>query len=324
MSAQIYDYLPLVKELGYTRLQRIEVLQTLWGGYGELVRLNVDETSIIVKHIQLPKPESHPRGWNTDISHQRKLRSYQVELNWYQHGAKQCRTTVPAPIKVTQRGEELLLVMEDLCQLGFCEVVTDPTQTHLSACLQWLADFHAQYIGVNGQGLWQQGTYWHLATRPDELAALEDQNLKAHAEKIDRVLDSAPFSTLIHGDAKLANFCFTPDGYKAAAVDFQYIGRGCAMKDVALFMSSAVEPECCHEMEEWLLDTYFGHLKVALEQHQPELSAKEVESAWRPLFSIAWADFQRFVKGWNPSHWKINAYTEALTQRALHELKAYP
>lgn len=324
MSAQAYDYQPLVNELGYTSLHGIEVLQSLWGGYGELVRLSVDSSSIIVKHIQLPKPESHPRGWNTDISHQRKLRSYQVELNWYQHGAAQCHAKVPVPIKVTQQDEELLLVMEDLRQLGFSEVITAATKTHLSACLAWLADFHAQYIGANGEGLWQQGTYWHLATRPDELAALADQNLKAHAEKIDRVLDNVPYSTLVHGDAKLANFCFTVDGNKAAAVDFQYIGRGCAMKDVALFMSSAVEPECCHEMEEWLLDTYFDHLKVALEHHQPDLSANKVESAWRPLFAVAWADFQRFVKGWSPNHWKINSYTEELTQRALKELKAYP
>jgi len=319
-----YDYQPLIAELGFSTLHSKDVLQILWGGYGELVRLNVDNTSIIIKHIKLPKPQSHPRGWNTDTSHQRKLRSYQVELNWYQDAAQTCCARVPKTKRVAQYGDEFLLVMEDLKRAGFSEIITQPNKIHLSACIKWLADFHAQHIGHQGEGLWEVGTYWHLTTRPDELNALKDQRLKDHAEKIDTVLNSAPFATLVHGDAKLANFCFTPNGKSAAAVDFQYIGKGCAMKDVALFMSSAVEPQHCCDMEAWILDEYFSYLKPALARYQPHLSAKDVEAAWRPLFAIAWADFQRFIKGWSPEHWKINPYTERLKARALDMLKAYP
>jgi hypothetical protein len=93
------------------------------------------------------------------------------------------------------------------------------------------------------------------------------------------------------------------------------------MKDVALFMSSAVEPEACSEMESWVLDIYFAELRHALQIYQPQLDAKAVEQEWRPLFPVAWADFQRFVKGWSPKHWKINPYTEALTSRAIAYLK---
>ena len=92
------------------------------------------------------------------------------------------------------------------------------------------------------------------------------------------------------------------------------------MKDVALFMSSAVLPEQCAEMETWVLDCYFGHLSAAIKQHQPNLDPQSVERAWRPLFALAWADFQRFVKGWSPEHWKINPYTEKLTEKALNDL----
>ncbi|MFM2587388.1 aminoglycoside phosphotransferase family protein [Vibrio sp. TBV020] len=319
-----YDYHVLVCSLGMTSLQRIDVLQTLWGGYGELVRLHCESGSVIVKHIRLPKPESHPRGWNSDLSHQRKLRSYEVELNWFKSAANQCKAKVPLAIKVDKHGQELLIVMEDLHPLGFSEVVVDPQRSHLSASLYWLANFHAQHIGDPGAGLWEEGTYWHLDTRPDELAVLSDESLKSAAEKIAQVLATAPFQTLVHGDAKLANFCFSPDGTQAAAVDFQYVGRGCAMKDVALFMSSAVKPEQCQMMEQWVLDEYFKHLQTGLATYQPQLSAADVEAAWRPLFAIAWADFQRFVKGWSPNHWKINTYTEGLTARALQMLKAYP
>ncbi len=156
---------------------------------------------------------------------------------------------------------------------------------------------------------------------PDELEALEDLPLKLAAKAIDLKLKEAPFQTLVHGDAKLANFCFSPDDSLAAAVDFQYVGKGCAMKDVALFISSAVEPEACAALEQPLLDEYFAALEEALSIYQPDIDAQEVEAAWRPMFEFAWADFQRFVKGWSPSHWKINPYTESVKERALNSLK---
>ncbi|EEX32421.1 MULTISPECIES: phosphotransferase [Vibrio] len=321
-----YDYQALSQRLGYTELKGTEVLQSLWSGYGELVRLHVDETSIVIKHVQLPKPSHHPRGWNSDLSHQRKLKSYQVELHWYQSFAQvaHCYCPQPKPIVVEQQGTELLLVMEDLHQLGYTQTHQHAAHVQMEASLKWLAWFHASHIGERGDGLWDIGTYWHLDTRPDELEALDDTPLKQAAVRIDRMLRQAPYQTLVHGDAKLANFCFTSDGSEAAAVDFQYVGQGCAMKDVALFMSSAVEPEQCDEMENWILDTYFSHLKRALNKLKPDIDANDVEQSWRPLFAIAWADFHRFVKGWSPGHWKINDYTEALADKALELLKAYP
>ena len=80
-----YDYQSLVESLGFQKLESIlKCLQTLWGGYGELgsslYRLVAASSLNISK---LPKPEHHPKGWNSELSHQRKLRSYQVELNWY-------------------------------------------------------------------------------------------------------------------------------------------------------------------------------------------------------------------------------------------------
>jgi hypothetical protein len=73
-------------------------------------------------------------------------------------------------------------------------------------------------------------------------------------------------------------------------------------------------------MESWVLDTYFSALTNALNHYQPQLDSEAVEQEWRPLFAVAWADFQRFVKGWSPGHWKINPYTESLTKRALDYL----
>ncbi|WP_156117734.1 phosphotransferase [Vibrio hyugaensis] len=315
-------YQSIGDELNLGRLYRIDVIQSLWGGYGELVRLTFPSRSIIVKHVQLPKPLQHPRGWNTDRSHQRKLHSYQVEVSWYKYFSQMVdeRCRIPQGLKCFQNETEWLIVMEDLALAGYPNVMKNASKAQMKACLEWLANFHARYIGVRHDVLWKTGTYWHLDTRPDELAALQDARLKKRAGLIDQTLQQARFQTLIHGDAKLANFCFNQQNSSVAAVDFQYVGHGCAMKDVALFMSSAVDPNDCAEMESWVLDTYFDALNVALKHYQTELEPSEVEQEWRPLFAVAWADFQRFVKGWSPDHWKINPYTEALTKRALDSL----
>lgn len=316
-------YQSIGQELKLGNYQAVEVIQSLWGGYGELVRVTYSTCSLIIKHVKLPKPSEHPRGWNTDRSHQRKLHSYQVEVNWYTDFSREVSTRcrVPQGLKTFQSENEWLIVMEDLAEAGFPKVITDAKLEHLRACLTWLANFHARYIGVRSDKLWHSGTYSHLATRPDELEVLQDTDLKDAAQLIDQMLSQAKFKTLVHGDAKLANFCFDREESSVAAVDFQYVGHGCAMKDVALFMSSAVKPERCAEMEVWVLDTYFAQLQQALMVYQPNLAPNEVEREWRPLFAVAWADFQRFVKGWSPDHWKINPYTEALTSRALAHLR---
>ncbi|WP_394242055.1 oxidoreductase family protein [Vibrio astriarenae] len=319
------DYLTLLEPIGVTSIHRIELIQTLWSGYGELVRVHVSgraQPTLIIKHVVLPEERVHPRGWNNPVGHQRKLDSYQVESVWYQdycnHWDKRC--PIPLSLHSDIQTNQWLIVIEDLNVHGYRQTTSQATPNQISACLYWLANFHAKYIGCKGRGLWESGTYWHLDTRPDELHALEDIELKQAAKTIDQVLKSVPFQTLVHGDAKLANFCFTPEGDRAAAVDFQYVGRGCAMKDVALFMSSAVSPEDCFDMESAILDEYFTYLKNALNHYQPTLNADEVETAWRPMFAMAWADFQRFVKGWSPNHWKINAYSEQLKERALNQL----
>ncbi|WKY59930.1 DUF1679 domain-containing protein [Vibrio sp. SNU_ST1] len=348
-------YQKIAASLGCHQGFDVQVIQSLWGGYGELVRLGFSKerrssfNSVIVKHVALPDKAEHPKGWNTKLSHQRKVHSYQVETAWYQSFAQQWdeRCPVPVGLQCELQENEWLIIMQDLEDIGFPlisqfdvlaaldDLAIKDTQPYLAsgytleeqnqrdACLKWLANFHAKHINVDQEhsaSLWQVGTYWHLDTRPDELNALADLPLKSQAQHIDNLLRMSPYQTLVHGDAKLANFCFDLESERAAAVDFQYVGRGCAMKDVALFMSSAVRPQDCAQLEAEILEAYFRYLKAALTHYQPQLSFDDVEAAWRPMFYVAWADFQRFVKGWSPEHWKINPYTEQLTLRVLNQL----
>jgi len=322
-NTEIQTLLLQQEELSHLgNIETIELIQKLWSDYGELLRVKLSNKSIIVKYIKLPHLSKHRYGWNTNISYKRKLNSYKVELNWYGSFSKAIdeRCRIPQVIKTIQKENEFFIIMEDLKESGYELTLLDPSQEHIASALSWLANFHARYMCERSDLIWKSGTYWHLQTRPDELEVLQDKELKDNATLIDEVLKNTKYQTIVHGDAKVANFCFTRDGTKAAAVDFQYVGHGCGMKDLAYFMSSAVEPERCEQMQEYILDSYFIKLKKALSHYQPNIDSIKLEQEWRPLFEVAWADFQRFVKGWNPNHYKINPYTDSITKKALKYL----
>ncbi|GGB71997.1 phosphotransferase [Shewanella inventionis] len=315
----------ITQAMGASKVSHIELIQPLWGGYGQLFRaylLGHSFPSVIVKYIRLPQSTAHPRGWNTPLSHQRKLRSYQVEVNWYQDYANkhlQAFSPLPHCLCVEQDCDETLLVLQDLKTMGFTQIRTTATPNTIRACLTWLGHFHAQYMFVTPTGLWPVGTYWHLDTRPDEYKALAEGPLKSAAKLIDNTLKQCPFQTLVHGDAKLANFCFSEDN-RAAAVDFQYIGQGCGMKDVIMLLSSTLNFNEPDSVINDYLEHYFTALTKGLTEFTPHINPQEVEHVWRPLYCVAWADFHRFVKGWSVEHVKINSYTEKLTSKAIEQL----
>jgi len=316
-----------LKATGAKELFEIEVIQDLWSGYGKIVRYGLKGSnikSVVVKHVRMPEQDDHPRGWNTGLSHQRKLRSYKVEMAWYDQWSIYCDEAcrIPGCLALETRGDEVLMVLEDLNETGFPERRTAVSWNEISACLTWLANFHATFMNEQPKDLWKVGTYWHLDTRPDELRALDDSALKKAAVSIDQKLQKSPFQTFVHGDAKLANFCFSRDGKSVAAVDFQYVGGGCGMKDVAYFIGSCLYEEDCERMEAKLLDFYFQALKMALKIKQKPVDADALEKDWRALYPAAWTDFHRFLKGWSPGHWKINSYSERLTREVVEQLNS--
>ena len=160
------------------------------------------------------------------------------------------------------------------------------------------------------------GTYWHLNTRPEEFKAMAHGALRNAAEKLDDRLHQCQYKTLVHGDAKVANICFSADSQRVAFVDFQYVGHGCGMCDIIYFFSSCLNTSACQQHADALLDVYFQTLR----DHLPDALGESVESEWRSLYATAWADFYRFLAGWMPDHYKINAYVQSMTEQALSEL----
>ncbi len=307
----------ILQTTGASSLFEKETIQNLWSGYGKIMRVGLENASVdsvVIKHVQMPVYKNHPRGWNTDIGHQRKVKSYKVETAWYDKYSKNSSARLPKCLAIETKDEEVLMVLEDLDETGYPLRKSVVSWEEIDACLAWLAKFHASYLGETPEGLWEVGTYWHLDTRPQELTVLDDQRLREAAPIIDEKLNACKYKTFVHGDAKLANFCFSEDG-QVSGLDFQYVGGGCGMKDVAYFIGSCLNESECERLEANILDTYFEHLQSEMTERNEAL---EIE--WRSLYRLAWADFHRFLKGWSPGHWKINSYSERVTVEVINNL----
>jgi hypothetical protein len=309
------------------------VVQQLWGGYGSLLRVALQEaavSSVIVKNIDWGMAASavarHPRGWGGARSHQRKQQSYEVEVAFYQTWAAGLQVEVGSACRIPRcwghhsTATKVQMFLEDLDAAGY------PGRPHAvlvpgwQACLNWLAHFHAYFLGKIPERLWPYGTYWHLATRPDELAAMAPGPLQQAAEALDGALRACPWQTVVHGDAKLANFCFSADQRTVAAVDFQYVGGGIGTQDVVYFLGSVFSESqlAAHGQRYWSF--YTDALTAALQRWQPDLDAQSVVQAWTALYEIAWADFARFLAGWCPEHPRQHAYTRDQVASALRQL----
>jgi hypothetical protein len=322
MHRDFKDY--LIKATQSSDCEETEVIQSLWSDYGNISRYQLVGSSLrtaVVKFISLDQTSGHPRGWNTDFAHNRKVKSYEVETHWYENWNQLCtpHCRVPRFIGSFSEGAQQWIVLEDL-DLNFPLRKQQLDIVGVKACLKWLANFHGTFLNQKPTGLWKVGTYWHLDTRPDELEKMEHTALQSKAHLIDEILNQCTYQTIIHGDAKLANFCFSEDGKEIAAVDFQYVGGGCGMKDVAYFLGSCLSSSECEAYEKELLDFYFIELQMASINIAIPIDFEVLEEEWRKLYPIACTDFMRFLLGWMPTHQKINKYNLNVMEEVLERL----
>jgi aminoglycoside phosphotransferase (APT) family kinase protein len=277
------DLLTTVKALtGARRARRGRRIQSLWRGYGEVVLVHLEggpAPTVVAKHVR-PPAGAHPR----------KLRSYAVETHWYRSVAPELAglPRCPAFHGASTDGDERIIVLEDLLGAGFSAPLPRGPGPGRTAALGWLAQLHASALGAPTTGLWPVGTYWHLETRQAELAATPDPRWRAEAPALDAALRGARFQTLVHGDAKPANFLWSPARGACAAVDFQYLGGGPGIRDV-VYLLDVDDPE------DPALEAYFRALRGAL---GPAVDAAALEAEWRALVPVAARDFQRFLAGW--------------------------
>jgi hypothetical protein len=87
------------------------------------------------------------------------------------------------------------------------------------------------------------------------------------------------------------------------------------MKDVAYFLTSCLTDQQCQQHWSSLLDRYFDSLHRALGDTFEQGDA--LENQWRQMFPLAWADFNRFLHGWSPGHWKLTSFSKQMTDDAI-------
>lgn len=179
-----------------------------------------------------------------------------MEASFYKHiTAKPLPSdcVTPAALDISIQGDNVTIVLTDL-NIKY----NNPTGDYLTKeetllCLEWLASFHAHFWNREEdiEGLWEQGSYWHLDTRLDEYNSMKDDIWKKNAARLGDILKGYPdgdrnkerdrrYRTIIHGDMKAENILFSEDKESCSVCDFQYVGQGYGMVDVAYLLSSSV------------------------------------------------------------------------------------
>lgn len=304
----------------YKSIQVTEVITSLWSGCGEIVRCRLDDKACVIKAISVPKHINHPRISQTEFAINRKRHSYEVEFKWYQLYSAELpqQVQVVSCLNATEHEPDKVLVFRDFAADGFSNASN--SRTHILHILKWLAYFHAFHFQVKPKGLWQQGSYWHLATRPDEYNKMPDSAIKDNAAVLDKMLQTCPYKTLIHGDAKIANFAINNESLDVVGYDFQYIGAGVGVVDVMYFLGSCLNEQQLQQCADDYLAEYFKFFARAMQAFNKCSHTDVVISEWQKLWPVAWADFYRFLGGWNATHVKINAYMLKQFQTAMHKL----
>jgi hypothetical protein len=307
VSHDILDW--IAREVGARAARRRELIQSLWGGVGELFRVELVDGPVDTAVVKWAQP---PSGTD-DVSMRRKKASFAVEAAFYTSIAPRCDDScrVAKLLAARVQSNEAILVLEDLDAAGYAGRVDEADDDELDQALAWLASFHARFLGEKPAQLWPIGTYWHLDTRIDEVAAIEDHALRDAAPAIAHRLASARFQTVVHGDPKEANFCFGPAG--VAAVDFQYTGPACAMTDVAYLLYGRSD-EPTEGIDHVRLATYFAHLRARL---PPTVDSDALEAEWRSLYPYARLDFCRFLAGWRPAMWARDSRGQRFVRQML-------
>ena len=241
----------------FSNITNLQQAASVWSGCGEIIRCQVNGAATVIKAIEVPSQINHSRITQSDFALARKRQSYLVEFNWYRHYAEQLPHEAAAIhcIDAIQEGTKQALLFSDFVAHGYQQAYA--THSHIQAIINWLAHFHAFHLASSSEGLWPRGSYWHLATRPDELQRMSDLSLKAQAQPIDTALSESPYQTLIHGDAKLANFAIAPQNQHVLGYDFQYVGKGVGVIDVMYFLGSCLDDTALKSVADDYLNRYF-------------------------------------------------------------------
>ena len=219
---------------------------------------------------------------------------YGREHRFYRDVAQDLALRTPRLYSSVLRPEtgDSVLLLEDLAPAQTLNMLEGCTAEDAAFALRHLAAFHAAWWehprlrvldwlpAFDEQAEEDQKQYaqaWevflnrvgHLA--PDGIVPL-GAKLRHHIVAVKRYLGQHP-ETFVHGDFHLNNLLFgsTPGARTLTVIDWQACSRGCAMRDCAFFLVTALPPDRrrAHEME--LLKLYYTILtEHGVEEHSFE------------------------------------------------------
>jgi hypothetical protein len=197
-------------------------IATLWSNYGSIDRVylrsdpssdskGTSPHSIIIKTVVSPPLQA---GDQADEGHLRKLLSYEVERSFYSHLSsripRQAKVACFYPTQSPSEGDgtrPVQIILEDL-SIQY----PNPARGSLgledtNAVLSWLAMFHGTFWGMQHEqliqstlippplrykggskaGIWEQGTYWYLDTRREELGCTDGRQYRWLLKWVEKV-----------------------------------------------------------------------------------------------------------------------------------------
>ena len=263
-------------------VKSVSPIASLWGGMGQVYKVVTKEGNFVVKYMDPRRITS--KGGRPSIGDQRKLDSYTVEATFYAKYSDQLLgkgVGLARCLHVEQHDDNRIIICMSILENA-------PYDNYFPLAIEWLAHFHAVTWQQDCPGLQEVGTYWHLDTRPQEWKGMRDDGwegrLKRAAPAMDRWLKQTPIQSWVHGDAKDANIMW--DGTKMAMCDFQYVGRGCPMKDLCYFLCSNGIAD-----DDQYVNLYYE--KLCSKLNDPP-SRHDFDVA----LELSYCDYLRFMCGW--------------------------
>ncbi|KAJ6787473.1 hypothetical protein PWT90_02697 [Aphanocladium album] len=194
-----------------------------------------------------------------------------------------------------------------------------------------VAEFKARESNpsLSSRSIWLNGGYTYLATRQAEYASLasspgsewsaafcSSKGGASIAEKVAKFLTPTgrPFETLIHGDVKSENMFSNESGDSVAFFDFQYVGLGLGVSDLAKLFTCSVPLEMLmgrnnvsHEIpmqqeELQLISRYHQLLTQHVTGNRIKYDFIELQRHWETAL-VDWCRFQASWGFWGNTYW---------------------
>jgi hypothetical protein len=207
---------------------------------------------------------------------------YRREVSFYQQLATNIATRTPhCYVAERDDGDNFLLLLEDLSPSAIIDQFVGVSLGTARAGLSALAGLHGPTHAREElhDAAWLRGVATDLRPLYESvLPILFDQFIDRYDGRIDLELRSTvralkerlslfsdyatPFPCVTHGDFRTDNLLIDACGgtVALAVVDWQTVGVGSPLLDVAYFLTTSVSPEDCAHYEFELLDYYLGKM----------------------------------------------------------------